>query len=400
MTSREYSPSAGSRSPATRWTVVLAIALALITASSAAQTYTVLHTFTGSDGYTNLGVMPDAAGNLYGNTPGVLNGPNYGYIFKIDPNGDFTTLHNFGKSIGDGTNPSTTLIVNGGGDLIGATGTGGQAGSGTIFSYSHTGNYKILYSFARNSSEFPDQLAIDRAGNIYGTSDTGGQFNWGTISRLDPRLRFKILHSFDLTDGGYPFGTLVVDKTGNIYGTTLIGGGSLNCNNGCGVVYQLDSAGTLSVLHAFTSMSDGWQPMSGLTQDSKGNLYGTTRNGGSDFDGGTIFEVTAQGKYKLLYRFTSQTSGSLPMAIISDGKGNLYGVAGAGGDFLHGAIFKFDSSGHLSLVYSFTGGADGNYPNGSLHFDSEGNLYGTTEAGGDLTCSPPTGCGVIFKLSF
>ncbi|HXW22049.1 MAG TPA: hypothetical protein VEK14_04005, partial [Rhodomicrobium sp.] len=36
----------------------------------------------------------------------------------------------------------------------------------------------------------------------------------------------------------------------------------------------------------------------------------------------------------------------------------------------------------LTVVHNFTGGEDGAGPQGGLIFDSQGNLYGTAEAGG------------------
>ena len=46
-----------------------------------------------------------------------------------------------------------------------------------------------------------------------------------------------------------------------------------------------------------------------------------------------------------------------------------------------------------STLYSFTGGADGADPEGTLIWDTDGNLYGTTPGGG------ASGAGVVFKLT-
>jgi uncharacterized repeat protein (TIGR03803 family) len=110
MTSREYSPSAGRRSPATRWTVVLAIAFALVGASSAAQTYSVIHTFTAGEGGPTENLIRDSQGNLYGTTTiaGDLScnsGQGCGTVFKLTPQGEFDVLYSFGETSNDGLYP-------------------------------------------------------------------------------------------------------------------------------------------------------------------------------------------------------------------------------------------------------------------------------------------------------
>jgi uncharacterized repeat protein (TIGR03803 family) len=52
----------------------------------------------------------------------------------------------------------------------------------------------------------------------------------------------------------------------------------------------------------------------------------------------------------------------------------------------------------FSVLYTFTGGADGGTPYAGLVLDNQGNLYGTTVAGGAGLFDCPTGCGTVFKL--
>ena len=124
---------------------------------------------------------------------------------------------------------------------------------------------------------------------------------------------------------------------------------SCNITTGCGTVFQLDTSGTLTVLHSFTNRRDGNHPDAGLIADAAGNLYGTTLSGG---DGG------------------------------------------------YGTVFQLDPSGTLTVLYSFTGGSDGRSPVGGLIADAAGNLYGTTYGGGAGTgCIGGGACGTVFELT-
>jgi len=182
-----------------------------------------------------------------------------------------------------------------------------------------------------------------------------------TIPRAEPAAQAQtyaesVLHLFGgSTDGSNPYaGPLLRDAQGNLYGTTDFGG-ELTCNSGgspgCGVVFKLDTTGNETVLHAFTSTPDGAFPLAALVQDTQGDLYGTTANGG------------------------------------------VYGV---------GTVFKVDTAGNETVLYSFTGAnGDGAAPFGGLVRDAQGNLYGTTSAGGDvaLGCAGAGGCGTVFKVN-
>jgi len=51
------------------------------------------------------------------------------------------------------------------------------------------------------------------------------------------------------------------------------------------------------------------------------------------------------------------------------------------------------------VLYTFTGGSDGSQPYAGLVMDASGNLYGTTESGGNSGSNCSSGCGVIFELA-
>ncbi len=159
---------------------------------------------------------------------------------------------------------------------------------------------------------------------------------------------------------------------------------------------QLAQAQTFTVLHSFCSQSnctDGGNPYAGLIQDAAGNLYGTTSLGGAYYGSGyygagTVFELDRSGVYTVLYSFCSVSGcpdGEGPVAtLVLDAQGNLYGTTGAGGGTGCngngcGTVFKVDTSGNETVLYSFNGGtADGCFPYGGVVLDAAGNLYGTT----------------------
>jgi uncharacterized repeat protein (TIGR03803 family) len=211
---------------------------------------------------------------------------------------------------------------------------------------------------------------------------------------------------------------LVFDQQGNLYGTTYFGGvynsSCLYGDSSCGVVFKLTPKGKQTVLHTFCTQNncaDGGNPAAGLVFDSKGNLYGTTGMGGAHVFG-TVFKLTPKGKETVLYSFCAQTNcadGRYPSAgLIFDTEGNLYGTTEYGGinrdPYEFGVVFKVTPKGKETVLYSFCeqyngyNCADGAYTSAGLIFDRKGNLYGTTIDGGAPGCYEQ-GCGIVFKLT-
>jgi uncharacterized repeat protein (TIGR03803 family) len=85
--------------------------------------------------------------------------------------------------------------------------------------------------------------------------------------------------------------------------------------------------------------------------------------------------------------------------VIRDAAGNIWGTTFPGGTFNLGVVFRVNPSGKEIVLHSFTGGADGAVPSAGVIRDRAGNFYGTTEAGGDLTCGAGGGCGTVFKIA-
>ncbi|MGA8491482.1 MAG: choice-of-anchor tandem repeat GloVer-containing protein [Terriglobales bacterium] len=209
--------------------------------------------------------------------------------------------------------------------------------------------------------------------------------------------KLKLLHSFGAgSDGARPRAGVIQDAKGNLYGTTEGGG-----VHGVGTVFKLSPAGKETVLYSFTGGADGENPYAGVIQDAKGDLYGTSYDGGVS-NGGTVFKLRKTGKITVLYSFTgSNGDGYSPNAgVIQDADGNLYGTTYYGGAFGVGTVFKLSKTGKETVLHSFTCGADGCNPPAGVIQDAKGHLYGTAEYGGDSSCGGEnSGCGVVFELT-
>lgn len=327
--------------------VVLALTFVLAatvgTLSLHAQTFSVIHQFSGPDGaFPYAGLTADQAGNLYGTTTS-------------------------------------------GGNMNACSGYG----CGTVFELKRAGSgwiLKTLYTFQGSSDgNAPTaRVVFGPDGALYGTTLYGGNFNgntdgWGVVFRLTPSDHVcasvscpwteTVIYSFTgAADGGNPGpGDLILDSTGNIYGTTQDGGivdpACFNPTQGCGVVYKLAHSGsswTESVLYSFTGSSDGDNPMGGVIFDQQGNLYGTAYAGGAS-NYGTVYGLAPSGSgwtETTLHSFSGYTDGQYPAAgLISDASGNLYGTVSANAsDSYDGGAYELMHTSNgwgFSMLYQF-----------------------------------------------
>ena len=318
--------------------------------ASAASKYKVLHAFgKGKDGAGLFGgLVFDQAGNLYGTTSG---GGDYGYgtVYQLSPgrNGEWgeSVLHSFHNNDPDGDEPTSTPIIDGKGNLYVTTQAGGGPYTyGTVFTLtSGREGWKltVIHRFGRNDKTGGPFAGVimDPAGNLYGAEGCAFELSPGAGGEWKER----ILHCFPAFngDGATVFAGAVRDAVGNVYGTTQHGGGSKNCGDGCGTVYQLSptSGGKWKehILHRFGSSGDGAFPGVGaLVLDSADNVYGTTQIGGPA-GYGTVFKLThtANGGWKetILHSFADDANGGYVAAgVVFDPAGNLYGTTGGGGD--------------------------------------------------------------------
>src|SRR5262249_8882572 len=148
------------------------------------------------------------------------------------------------------------------------------------------------------------------------------------------------------------------------------GSSQANCLNGCGTVFKIahkNAGWVLSTLYNFTGGNDGSAPRAGITVGPDGGLYGATVNGGSsncDSGCGTVYKLQPPQSFcRSISCYWNET-----------------------------------------VLYRFVSGAtDGAYPSGPVTFDHAGNLYGTTQGGGNNGqngfCHYFYGCGIAYQLA-
>jgi uncharacterized repeat protein (TIGR03803 family) len=383
--------------------ILFALLISVVAVSTAmpvtGQTFTLLHTFSGTDGnQPGTALVQTTSGAFYGTTSyGGANGD--GAIYKIAPDGSFATVYSFSGPDGSGPGP---LIQASDGNLYGTTVLGGDDNLGTVFKMTLGGTLTTLHSFSggkdggyayagvvegsnglfygttdgtvkntafaiSSSGEFttfavPQGFATDGPliqasdGNFYGTVQGAGAPGDGVAFRMTPEGDASTIYTFCLggvpcSDGQYPQAGLVQATNGYLYGNTT-SGGTTNCSGrfdqGCGTIYQLSLDGTLVTLHSFDS-TDGDFTLAGLIQATSGDLLGVTYFGGTGagctgmYGCGTIFEISPEGDFTSLYSFCACAGGYWPLgALIQGTNGLIYGTASYGGANSDGTIFSFD----------------------------------------------------------
>jgi uncharacterized repeat protein (TIGR03803 family) len=308
-----YGTTAAGGGTANTWGTVFKI--------SGQGSLTTLHSFQFVDGATPRGTLVQGSdGNLYGTTwqggvnSGCFDGNERacGTIFKITPDGQFTTLYSFCSQSGcsDGADPVAGLVQGSDGEFYGTTYIGGTSpacadGCGTVFKITPTGALTTLHTFCLQSG-CPDGMLINAGlvqgsdGNFYGASSQGGSgkvYQLGTIFKITPNGQFTTLYSFcsqaGCAEGGMLLSALVQGHAGNFYGTTVSGA------KGAGTVFTIRSSDQLTRLYTFCSVGvyplcqDGDAPVAALVQGSDGMFYGTTKGHAikncTDNNCGTIF---------------------------------------------------------------------------------------------------------------
>ncbi len=392
--------------------LVLWAAAALALSAQTLNTLVVFNGFNGEDVFSSLIQTSDST--FYGTTVyGGING--YGTFFSLSPSGVHTVLYSFcaQTNCNDGAYPEW-LTQGSDGDFYGETFGGGANGAGTVFKITSSGVLTTLHAFCSQPSctdgnQPQSALVQAKDGNFYGTTIAGGKNGVGTIFRITPNGALTTLYNFcskaNCADGSQPYIGLLLAKDGSFYGTTAFGGNSQACSLGCGVVFRFTPPNRLTTVHSFCAQPncvDGSTPQALLVHASDGSLYGTT-DGGGTVDAGTVYRIGPRGKFNTVHSFCTGTcaDGIVPYAgLIQASDGNLYGTANAGGPNGFGTVYRITPAGKFAILFGFDGGTDGAFPAASVVQGRDGNLYGGTEEGGNDSCFAPSGCGTVFRLSF
>ena len=327
--------------------VVLVLLFGISATISTAQTYTDLHDFNCSKEGCNPQFPAQLAqgrdGNLYGTMPkgGTFN---FGTFFKATTGGIVSVPYTFDGNNGNGRVPRSGVTLGTDGYLYGATLSGGQA-AGTIFKIAPAGTISTLYSFT-------------------------GQNGAACPSTGKP-------------DGGSPYAPPIRGKDGFYYGVTSIG-----------TAYQVSSSGAFTALCSPLVLIP-FGALSPVVQAIDGNFYGTSTSGN-----GTVFRFSPSGVAKIIHSFIFSEGSSPVGPVVQGSDGNLYGTTATGGPLgsASGTIFKSSLSGMLTPFHAFDRNnkkIQGYGPKAGLLEATDGNLYGSTQFGGDPVCN----CGVLFKIT-
>jgi uncharacterized protein (TIGR02597 family) len=375
-----------------------------------AQTVTLLYHFTNTADEISSGPLVLGSGcNLYGATgAGGIN--TNGSIFSITTNGTFSTVYSFpGPYNANIPTPTGWLIQANDGSFYG-TANSFNALTSTVFRVSTNGSLTTLCTLL-TSAELPGlwgPISLGADGYIYGACFVNDYiFKVSTNGAVFTNL-FQVDQPDGVPYGTRPQGGVVQGTDGNFYGTTSIGGTNSVCGGG-GTVFQITSTGALVNIHAFGGYTeictyadtDGDFPTAALVQGYDGNFYSTTAAGGdTNSDGayayGTIFQVSPSGAFATLHWFNGIDGADLgdstrAFGLIQASDGNLYGVSSEGGNISDnypnglGTIFRISISGVFTTLYNFS---ESDFPVSSpysLIQGPDGNFYGT-------------GADTIFKL--
>jgi uncharacterized repeat protein (TIGR03803 family) len=239
---------------------------------------TTLYSFTGKSDSASPAAPPIEGfdGNFYGTALGESSATDYGSVYKMTSSGTFTVLHTFAGS--DGANPIAPLMQGTDGAFYGSTFSGGTNGDGTIFRITASGEYQVLVNFNGPNGVNPFGPMVQAGdGNLYNVTSTGGTSGAGVAYKMTPGGLITVLHNLDgNSDGVNSIGGLLLATDGNFYGTNDESGAG---TPGWGVLFKMTPTGTFSALHIF-DLSASASPQATLLQHTSGVLYGTSAVGG------------------------------------------------------------------------------------------------------------------------
>ncbi|HLB93478.1 MAG TPA: choice-of-anchor tandem repeat GloVer-containing protein [Terriglobales bacterium] len=244
--------------------------------------------------------------------------------------------------------------------------------------------FTLLYSFqgtSGNYGAYPQGLVQGTSGYLYGVTSAGGKVSDnGQFYKISPSsgelttICYFFAAGPPCEDAGTPTAALAIGSNGDFYGA----------DNG-GHIWQITPKAKVKIL--YTGNAPAYGP---VIQASNGDFYGT--NYGGAYDYGSVFKLTSSGKETTLYSFCAHPQGDVcpdgqnpNVALVQGSDGNLYGTTSAGGIDInvgYGTIFKITLDGTLTTLYDFPAGTSGGIPSSALIEGADGNFYGTTSTGG------------------
>jgi uncharacterized repeat protein (TIGR03803 family) len=357
-----------------------------------------------------------------------------------------TVLDTFcgGPDCFEGDNPMSGFITDGSGNMYGTT-TGAGIGGGTVFWLSPKSPtaLTVIYDFCSVGAppnycydgNFPvGPLVFDSAGNLYGETFYGGAYDAGTVFELSPEpvggngcpsgtnpgingwcetVLWNFCSQSNCADGSGPAGGLVLDSKGRLYGSESAGAECIGCTGnfdpqpGVFMLYPNGSGGwSEAVIYVLPFPLIGQGDISGgLAIDGAGQLYGVDSNQNLFR---LVFECFQFCRWTSTYLHTFGTGldGAYPNSpVVLDGAGNIYGTTQSGGNFDGGTVWKLmpvtvgNKKGTYkeTILHSFNSTKNGFFPYAGVTLDSSGNVYGTTADGGKY--GGDFGGGTIFKMT-
>ena len=367
-----------------------------------AQDYEIYKQFAGTGASDPQGPLIQGPDGLYGTTStggsGDCDGGGFlgcGTIYRLEPNGDVTILHEF--QVGEGRPSIYPLVRASDGNLYGTTYQAGQppCPCGTVYRLDPQGNFDTIHTFQGDDGIHPTSGLIEPvAGELWGTTGAGGPttstacaFGCGTVYRIHFDGGFTTMHALDESDeeGDNPTGNLVLASDGDLYGVTASGGTGFN-----GTFFKITLNGNWTTI---VPLPTGFYLSNGLILAPNGDFIGTTFTGGA-FGLGSVYRLTASGESEILHSMAEDgLDGYYILAtVVEADDGYFYGSAFSGSEY--GTLFRVDLDGNFEVVHDFHGGTDGSGPRTAMTLAADGNLYGTTtsESGGivyRLDVGPP-----------
>ncbi len=357
--------------------------------------------------YPYAAVTLDSHGNLFGTTVrggAGSNGTGFnggGTVWEIAAGTNTpTTLVSFTGA--NGVQPEAGVTIDSAGNLYGTTSEGGASNDGTVWEIPKGGSLTTLASFTAGANGYYPMagVTLDSSGNLFGTTPSGGDANSdGTVWEIAHGT--TTLTTLAIFTGGAngknPYGGVTLDSQGNLYGTTE-GGGS----GSFGTVWEIAAGtNTIRTIASFSGGADGAYPYDSVTIDSSGNLYGTTNYDGGSASDGTVWEI-AHGTHAItpLASFTGPNGANPFGGVTIDSAGNLFGTTKYGGSASDGVVWNIaHGTSTITALTSFTG-PNGQTPVGGVTIDSIGNVYGTTEYGGSTYSSASSpGVGTVWEIA-